>query len=151
MDLATILALVGTCLTIIARAENIVERLYGLRRKLKNTTQSIDSVITQVSAIESAVQGLTTWLETTSTASQEERCILRDSLEACASVIIQLDILLARICSRGDKPLLPGRVRFVWDEKTIKEHRGALQSQIQALSFLLQIMQLFVFRNNKAH
>lgn len=151
MDLVAILALVGTCLTILARAENIVERLCGLRRKLKNTTQSIDSVITQVSAIEAAVQGLTTWLETTSAASQEERCILRDSLEACASVIIQLDILIARICARGDKPLLPGRVRFVWDEKAIKEHRGALQSQIQALSFLLQVMQLFVFCNNNAH
>lgn len=108
----------------------------------------MDSIIAQVSAIEAAIQVITTWLETTSTPFQEERRILRDSLEACASVIVQLDILVARVCSRGDTHLLLGCAHFVWDEKAIKEYRGALQSQIQALAFFLQVMQLLAFSNN---
>lgn len=56
-------------------------------------------------------------------------------------MMVQLDTVIARVTSRRSAIILRQHTVYM-DEKAIKEYRETLESQVQAMSFLVQVMYL---------
>ena len=81
---------------------------------------------------------LASWLEDLNLAmSEDEYSGLKKLLVACESLMnaLQEHIGVVKQCSEGLS--LRGKSRYIWNEESIREFRGLLQCQVQALSFHL--------------
>jgi hypothetical protein len=143
MEPASIVSLVGTCLSISTRVATIGQQLYTLKERYKHVERNITLFEMQLSALNTAARRVSIWLERPSTQCPTEMQIeLKQSLEACDTLVLLIMEYLSQSQSRQAKMGLWSKTKHIWDENTIKEYEGMLRGQVQALSLLLQILAL---------
>lgn len=143
MEPASIVGLVGTCLSISVRTAAVGQQLYTLKERYKHAERKITLFETQLSALNTAARRLSIWLETPPTQHLTEVQIeLKQSLEACDTLVLLIMEYLSQAQSRQAKMSFWSKTKHVWDENAIKDYEGMLRGQVQALSLLLQILAL---------
>jgi hypothetical protein len=142
MEPVSILALVNTCLGITTRIGTISNQLWTLKEKYKHVERKVVLFVTQLSAINTAVIGLSEWLEGSSTHDEPIRRELKRSLDSCEIVIQVITEYLDKVQMQANKMNLWNKTKFLRDEGTIMEYEGMLRGQVQALSLLLHILSL---------
>jgi hypothetical protein len=143
MDPVSVIGLVGTCMTITVRTTTVVSELHTLKTKYKNLEQSVGLFVVQISALRSAATRLSVWIQDSSdTLSKDEQLDLHHSLAACETLIELLHGYVSKVSKA--KFSFVSRTKYLWDESTIRECQSVLGSQVQALGFHLQILQLLV-------
>ncbi len=143
MDPVTIFSLVALCGTIASRIAIVARDLNNLREKYQGVHMATEMLMAQVAALQTASARLSNWIESSSAAlSEEEEHGLNRSLIACDNLIFNLHQHLSGLKSESEKFTFRTKTRYLWNEGTIKDFRELLQSQVQALSFYLQVMLL---------
>ncbi|KAI9777720.1 MAG: hypothetical protein M1839_008639 [Geoglossum umbratile] len=142
MDPFSIVALVGSCVKIAGGATTLVTDIHSLGQKYKNVEPAARLLAGQVSAIQIGVQRFSSWLDDHPPAlSREDRIVLGRSLEDCDYLITHIHAHVSNITSSSGRPTFRSKVRYTWDETSIREYRESLQSQVQALHFSLDVIQ----------
>jgi hypothetical protein len=113
-----------------------------LKEKYKQVEWKALLFETQISAISTAVIGLSGWLEGPGTHDEPFRQELKRSLDSCEIVILIITEYLDKVQMQANKMNLWNKTKFLRDESTITEYEGLLRGQVQALSLLLQILSL---------
>lgn len=142
MEPVSILALANTCLGITTRIGTITKQLWTLKEKYKQVKCKVLLFETQLSAINTAVIGLSGWLEGPGTHDEPLQQELKRSLNSCEIVILVITEYLDKVQMQANKMNLWNKTRFLRDEGTIMEYEGMLRGQVQALSLLLHILSL---------
>ena len=141
------IGLTASCLTIAGCAYTIIKDLRDLRAKYKQTDEVIDTLCVQVSTLRSAVYGLSSWMERRPLSAAKEKGLrleLRQSLDACGNLISALQRHLTRVKGQSENISARGKLRHILGEEELKEYNRMLSLQVQALSFLVQVIQLYV-------
>jgi outer membrane murein-binding lipoprotein Lpp len=142
------IGLTASCLTIAGCAYTIIKDLHDLRAKYKHVEEVIDTLCVQVSTLRAAVTGLSIWMERKPLSAAQEtnlRRELRQSLDACGTLISALQRHVSRVKGGSDTLSARGKLRHILGEDDLKEFNRMLSLQVQALSFLVQVIQLCVF------
>jgi hypothetical protein len=142
MEPVSVLALINTCLGITSRIGTITKQIWTLKEKYKQVERKVLLFETQLSAISTAVIGLSGWLEGPGTHDEPIRQELKRSLDSCEIVILVITEYLDKVQMQANKMNLWNKTRFLRDEGTITEYEGMLRGQVQALSLLLHILSL---------
>jgi hypothetical protein len=142
MEPVSALALVNTCLGITTRIGTITKQLCTLKEKYKQVERKVLLFETQLSAISTAITGLSEWLERPGTHDEPIQQELKRSLDSCEIVILVITEYLDKVQMQANKMTLWNKTRFLRDEGTIMEYEGMLRGQVQALSVLLHILSL---------
>lgn len=142
MEPVSILALAHTCFGITSQIGTITKQLWTLKEKYKQVERKVLLFETQLSAISTAVIGLSEWLEGPGTHDESIRHELKRSLDSCEIVILVITEYLDKVQMQANKMNLWNKTRFLRDEGTIAEYEGMLRGQVQALSLLLHIISL---------
>jgi hypothetical protein len=142
MEPVSILALVNVCFGITTRIGTITKQLWTLKEKYKQVEWKVLLFETQLSAINTAVIGLSRWLERPGTYDELIRQELKQSLDSCEVVILVITEYLDKVQMQANKMNLWNKTKFLRDEGTIMEYEGMLRGQVQALSLLLHILSL---------
>lgn len=147
MDPASIAGLVGTCVAIGSSATGFIKGLNDLRTRYKDVQINSHALITQTAAVRSAVSSIRRWLARNGSGlGRKERKSIRDSLEACATIIHSMldgvrEVLGER--SRGStRWKFWDRVKFLWEQDQMDQYAVRLDHQVAALSLHLQALHL---------
>jgi hypothetical protein len=142
MEPVSVLALINTCFGITSRIGTITKQIWTLKEKYKQIEWKVLLFETQLSAISTAVIGLSGWLEGPGTHDEPIRQELKRSLDSCEIVILVITEYLDKVQMQANKMNLWNKTKFLRDEGTITEYERMLRGQVQALSLLLHILSL---------
>jgi hypothetical protein len=142
MEPVSVLALINTCFGITSRIGTITKQIWTLKEKYKQVEWKVLLFETQLSAISTAVIGLSGWLEGPGTHDEPIRQELKRSLDSCEIVILVITEYLDKVQMQANKMNLWNKTKFLRDEGTITEYERMLRGQVQALSLLLHILSL---------
>ncbi|KAK3075559.1 hypothetical protein LTR53_000997 [Teratosphaeriaceae sp. CCFEE 6253] len=148
MDPASIIGLVGSCVTIIARAGVVAGDIHDLSLRYKNVAKNVNLITVQLSTFKAAIVLLSSCLErrvTTLVHRADLVVELGASLAACSSIISAVQEQVAGVSAKsGSTSVLDfmTRIKHMWDEKSVNDCVRMLEVQVQALSFLIQVLQL---------
>ncbi|KAE9373187.1 hypothetical protein N431DRAFT_455978 [Stipitochalara longipes BDJ] len=138
MDPATVIAMVGSGLTI---ATKTLKTLNEICDKLKNVGQNVQLIVAKLSSIRAALIQLQILVKDGSTMrfmTPQLRADLVSAINPCTIVMKGIEQHISLV----NKGWFNGKARYFWDEGIINEQSGHLDSQVQALSLLLQVIQL---------
>jgi len=116
--------------------------------RYKNVAKNINLITVQLSTFKAAIVLLSSCLERRVTAlvHQDDLVVeLSASLDACSSIVAAVQDQVGRIGTKSvNKSMLDfrSRVKYLWDEKSVNDCVRMLEVQVQALSFLIQVLQL---------
>lgn len=144
MDPTSVVALIGTCLTIAARVTTISKHLWTLKTTFRETEWRITLFQAQLSGISTAMKSISEWLETSIALDEEMRTQLQKSLEACDTLVLMILDHLGRNETQSNKISLWGKAKYHFNGDIIASYEDLLGRQVQALSLLLQILALEV-------
>ena len=122
MEPVSILALVNVCFGITTRIGTITKQLWTLKEKYKQVEWKVLLFETQLSAINTAVIGLSRWLERPGTYDEPIRQELKRSLDSCEAVILVITEYLDKVQMQANKMNLWNKTKFLRDEGTIMEY-----------------------------
>ncbi|KAF2795033.1 hypothetical protein K505DRAFT_416711 [Melanomma pulvis-pyrius CBS 109.77] len=138
MEAVSIIALVGSGLAV---ATKTLKALNDLSQKNTNVEQSTQLLISKLSTVRAALSQLQALLQS----DRAERFITPQLQSDLSSAMYPCTVVMGAIhqhVRQIQEGWLKGRIRYLWDEKTISEHSVHLDSQISALNLLLQVIQL---------
>lgn len=144
-DPFTILGGVGAAAGIIVTITKTIKGLSDLQSKYSEAETSIRQLIRQLMAIKAALRQIQDWIELSLSSSLRERDMVEafnTSLEGCKEAMEAMGEEVTRLVQAalaGDKRSM--RVRYVWNEESMKDHQDRLDSQVQALQLLLSAVQ----------
>ena len=148
MDPVSVVGLVGSCVTIIARAGAVATDIHDLTVRFRNVAKNVNLITVQLSTFKAAIVLLSSCLErrVTELVQQDDLIIeLRSSLDACSAIIScvqeQVTKVAARSGSTGSFSFMT-KAKHLWNESSVSDCVRMLEVQVQALSFLIQVLQL---------
>ena len=152
MDPASIFGIIGGAVQITQIITRTVQSLATLKGKFADADLTIRLLIGELSTIKSAIGQLHDWAEYNSEGSPKNKEYLHGLDVALDGVQAVMDILSEEVAamtkgltSEDSRLGLKARVRVVWNEDLMKDHRQRLHSQVLALQLLLQACQWCVF------
>lgn len=140
-------SLAASCLTLAGCATSLIKDLYDLRAKFKQVDRVAGLLCVQVSTLRTAIYGLSSWLErkpVSAACDSRLRNEFQQSLDACASLIMMLQAHVSHVRDSDGVITTRGKIRHILDESELKEYDRMLGVQVQALGFLVQVIQLYV-------
>jgi hypothetical protein len=130
---------------------NTVQGLASLRGRFKDADLTIRLLITELSTIKSAIAQLHDWAEYNSEGSPKNKEYLRgldvalDGVQAIMDILSEEVTTMAKGIATDGAAAVPlglrARIRVVWNEDVMRDHRQRLHSQVLALQLLLQACQ----------
>ena len=141
-DPISIISLVEGSVTLIVQCGSAIKSLNEIAAKYKQAELILSSMIQEVDVIELAWKRIKDWFESYTNEAGDGELLERldKSLKCGTNVISALqDDLLAY----GSKKLgFMQRTRLNWNEKALRDHQGRIRGQVQAMSLLLQVIEL---------
>lgn len=151
MEAITIVTVVGSCTHLVFRASTLVADFARLKDKLRHVERNVQVVVTQINAIKGVVNSLAQWLQQNSTArTQELLPEVTGVLECCTDLVLLISQHVEKIKGLSGSKLKAGIAHLLGEEK-LKEYQAMLQRQVQALSLLIQCLQLYVLWHPACH
>lgn len=138
MDPASALALVTSSLAVATKTLKNVKVLSG---RYQNVEQSVQMLVAKLSTVRAALAQLQVLLQSERThqmTTPQLQWALVLAMGPCTLVMNFIDHHVCQVRAGW----LQGRLRYLWEEDTIKEHSLHLDGQISALNLLLQAVQL---------
>lgn len=145
MDPVSITGLVGTCISLIASTAKTIKSLHGLKSKLSEVAVEIAHLVSQVSTIQASVQLIQKWLDRGPAAlhsNADLRGAVEQALDDCIVIISALGRHVSRVAYTGGVVPVQGKIRHVFGGEGLATNQRALGYQIQALTLLLQAIQM---------
>ncbi|KAB8272108.1 hypothetical protein BDV30DRAFT_249744 [Aspergillus minisclerotigenes] len=140
-----VVGLVSSCIAIGELAVKSLRLLHSLQQKVNNSGLHLQTVRTQISAVNAAVTHIQSWLKTcTGNPCMVEGLIedLQLSLDGCKSLLEIFSEQAAQVIKEHDTQRWIDKIKLVWNETDLTQYRDMLRDQVQALSLLLQVVQL---------
>jgi hypothetical protein len=144
MDPATIISLVGGCISLAKITVTTIHSAYELKDKFDNVEYSVQGLISKLNSIQFSLSMIENWArhgEGRKANNPELFAHLESSIRSCTVVISGIN---AKVSQKDDKPGVKDRLRFVWNDSLVKGFESDLDSQISAIQFLLITTQLYV-------
>lgn len=147
MDPATIIGTLSAAGTIVAAIGNVAHDLSRLRERYREADTTIGLLLTELFAIQGALRYVELWAQHAARDGliQEELVSYFEvSLEGCRTAVSLLSEKVAALheASSSQEHNFRARARTVWHESALKDHQQHLRSQVQALSILIQTVQM---------
>ena len=148
MDPVSVVGLVGSCVTIIARAGAVATDIHDLTVRFKNVAKNVNLITVQLSTFKAAIVLLSSCLErrVTVLVDQEDLIVeLRSSLDACTAIISCVQEQVAKVAAKSGSTgnfSFMTKTKHLWNESSVSDCVRMLEVQVQALSFLIQVLQL---------
>ena len=141
-DPISIISLVEGSFTLIVQCGSAIKSLNEIASKYKQAELILSSMIQEVDVIELAWKRIKDWFESyTNEAGDGELLERLDKSLKCGTNVIsafQDDLL-----DYGSKKLgFMQRSRLNWNEKALRDHQDRIRGQVQAMSLLLQVIEL---------
>ncbi|KAF2231120.1 hypothetical protein EV356DRAFT_519099 [Viridothelium virens] len=139
------LGLAASCIQIVELAATSIKHIHSLQRKLQNVDQNTQMVLSQLTAVKSAVNRIQIWLDQQSPETfwiDDLSSDLDLSLDACRRLVGLISEQLGELNAAQTTFSWKERFRQVWNEEEVKGYRDMLRDHIQALSLLLQVAKL---------
>lgn len=134
---------IGAIIAIIDSVARLAKRLTEVKEKYDNAALCISSVCMQLYSMRSALEAIRDWRSNASDTSDLSMQLHEDldiSLKCCATLI---DVINNKLGEAGYTVDLKQKIRYLWLENTLREYISNLQSQVGALSLLLNIFQWY--------
>ena len=141
MDPTSTISLVGTCLRLCQITIRSIKAAYEIKDAYNKAPKSINGLLSKVNAIVYCLQGLETWVQKVGEdyTNTDSECSLlhhfREMVKSCTVVIEDIRAKVPDLMRRARKR---DRLRFLWNEDTLKSYQQDLDSQINALRLLLE-------------
>jgi hypothetical protein len=144
MDPLTILGGVGAAAGIIATITKTIKGLSDLQTKYTNADMSIRQLMRQLMVIKASLIQIQDWTENLRSSPRERELVeaFTISLDGCQEAMEAMCEEVTKLVQdamAGDRRMM--RARYVWNEETMRDHQGRLDSQVQALQLLLSAVQ----------
>lgn len=149
MDPASAFGIVTGSIQTVQIIAQTLQGLWVLRGKFTDADRTINSLISQLKTIQSAITQLHEWAKSTTRGSPQHDDFL-DSLDVavdgCHAVMEVLSEEVAKLThgipNFDTGPLgIRARMRIVWNEPSMRDHEQRLQAQVLAMQLLLQVCQ----------
>ncbi|KAK4552513.1 hypothetical protein LTR86_010357 [Recurvomyces mirabilis] len=144
MDPISVLSIVGTCVSLSAKLVSIGKDIHTIQEAWAGTDDSLQALLVEVNTLSVAVKKISRWLQGPKADSlfADERSCLADSLATCESGLGKLQDHISNVKKDSGKTSTKGKFRHWWDHGDVDKYQALLGRQVQALSFLLQVLQL---------
>ena len=141
-DPISIISLVEGSITLIVQCSSAIKSLNEIAGKYKQAELILSSMIQEVDVIELAWKRIKDWSESyTNEAGDGELLERLDKSLKCGTNVISA--LQDDLLDYGSKKLgFMQRTRLNWNEKVLRDHQDRIRGQVQAMSLLLQVMEL---------
>ncbi|KAE8341040.1 hypothetical protein BDV24DRAFT_132810 [Aspergillus arachidicola] len=140
-----VVGLVSSCIAIGELAVKSLRLLHSLQQKVNNSGLHLQTVRTQISAVNAAVTHIQSWLNTCSGNPCTVGGLIEDlqlSLDGCKSLLEIFSEQATQVIKEHDTQGWIDKIKLVWNETDLTQYRDMLRDQVQALSLLLQVVQL---------
>ncbi|KAE8316244.1 hypothetical protein BDV41DRAFT_573911 [Aspergillus transmontanensis] len=140
-----VVGLVSSCVTIGELAVKSLRLLHSLQQKVNNSGLHLQTVRTQISAVNAAVTHIHSWLNTCSGNPCTVEGLIEDlqlSLDGCKSLLEIFSEQATQVMKEQNTQGWIEKIKLVWNETDLTQYRDMLRDQVQALSLLLQVVQL---------
>ncbi|KJK64946.1 hypothetical protein P875_00010848 [Aspergillus parasiticus SU-1] len=140
-----VVGLVSSCITIGELAVKSLRLLHSLQQKVNNSGLHLQTVRTQISAVNAAVTHIQSWLNTCSGNPCTVEGLIEDlqlSLDGCKSLLEIFSEQATQVMKEQNTQGWIEKIKLVWNETDLTQYRDMLRDQVQALSLLLQVVQL---------
>ncbi|KAE8328729.1 hypothetical protein BDV39DRAFT_203637 [Aspergillus sergii] len=140
-----VVGLVSSCIAIGELAVKSLRLLHSLQQKVNNSGLHLQTVRTQISAVNAAVTHIQSWLNTCSGNPCMVEGLIEDlqlSLDGCKSLLEIFSEQATQVMKEHNTQGWIDKLKLVWNETDLTQYRDMLRDQVQALSLLLQVVQL---------
>jgi DNA-directed RNA polymerase specialized sigma subunit len=145
VDPLSIIGGVGAAAGIIVTITKTVKHLNDLQTKYKDAEMSITQLMRQLLSIKASLIQIQEWTELNLSRSPREKELVDAfgiSFEGCKEAMDAMAEEVAKLVQDGiNGDMRTMRTRYLWNEDTMKDHQGRLESQVQALQLLLSAVQ----------
>ncbi|KAK4556282.1 hypothetical protein LTR86_006426 [Recurvomyces mirabilis] len=137
--------IVALCVSVISQTVKFIDNCHALHTKLNSARRYLSNLINLVSTVRSAVrevhqwaQGDLSWLESDTING------LKAALRTCSDELHVLEGVISKIKPAAAVQTLgfKGKISMIWNEDVVNTSQNTLSVQMQALSFLLQIIRI---------
>ena len=142
VDPISIVSLLEGSISLIIQCGSAIKSLNEIAAKYKQAELTLSSIIQEMDVIELAWKRIKDWFESyTNEAGDIELLERLDKSLKCGTNVIsalQVDLLDYGSMSLG----FMQRSRLSWNEKALRDHQDRIRGQVQAMSLLLQVIEL---------
>jgi hypothetical protein len=141
MDPASTISLVGTCLRLCQTTIGSIKATCEIKEAYDRAPTSINGLLSKVNAIVFCLVELETWVQRVEedyTTADSERSLLHHLREIAKSCTVVIEGIRAKVPDLVRRARRRERLRFLWNEDTLKSYQQDLDSQINALRLLLE-------------
>ncbi len=141
-DPISIISLVEGSISLIVQCGSAIKSLNEIAAKYKQAELTLSSMIQEVDVIELAWKRIKDWFESyTNEAGDVELLERLDKSLKCGTNVISA--LQDNLLDYGSKRLgLMQRSKLNWNENALRDHQYRIRGQVQAMSLLLQVIEL---------
>ena len=150
MDPVSIIGLLSTAGTIATTITYTIKTLSQLRGQYEDADIRMRLLIGELSTVKSALSQIHDWTHYLDDTHKQVDVLegLQVSLDGCQLAMNALAeevnlLLVGNTPEKGSNMGFKGRVKYAWNENTLKEHENRLRAQIAALQLLLQAVQWY--------
>ncbi|KAB8247109.1 hypothetical protein BDV35DRAFT_380019 [Aspergillus flavus] len=137
-----VVGLVSSCIAIGELAVKSLRLLHSLQQKVNYSGLHLQTVRTQISAVNAAVTHIQSWLDTCSGNPCMVEGLIGDlqlSLDGCKSLLEIFSEQATQVMKEQNTQGWIEKIKLVWNETDLTQYRDMLRDQVQALSLLLQV------------
>jgi hypothetical protein len=138
MDPFTILSTIGTCMSVLKVAVGGVQSIWELKKQYDQVDISVAGIRSKLQSVQFSLSLLERWVRNGG-GDAELVTQLQSSIHTCSVVVSGIN---AEIRGASEPASLRNKLKLLWNENVVIEVERKLDSQINALSFLLNTVQL---------
>jgi hypothetical protein len=141
MDPVTILSTIGTCMSIAKLTVSGLHSLCELKQKYDDVDLSVNGIVFKLQSIEFSLSLLENWARDGKGRDADAKLVkqLELSIQSCVAVISGIH---TKATAGAEATGMKDKLRFLWNENTVRDFERDLDSQITAFNFLLTTTQL---------
>jgi hypothetical protein len=138
MDPFTILSTIGTCMTVLKVTVSGVQSVWELKKQYDQVDLNVAGIRSKLQSIQFSLSLLEKWIRNGG-GDAELVVQLQSSIHTCSVVVAGIN---AEIRGASEPASIKDKLKLLWNENVVLEIERKLDSQINALSFLLNTVQL---------
>lgn len=145
MEPVTIMSLIAACATIATKLVSTIKDLSNLVTQFKDAAKSISYLSADLLLLKVVVVELKKWLERSIGLQLETRQALATAIKSCNVITEDIAVYVDKVKpGKGEKASeakLKKKIRLLWNDTTIKDHRAKLLNTFQAFHLLVSLTQ----------
>jgi hypothetical protein len=150
MDPVSIVGLLAACIQIARQGSGFVDAITNLRQRLGDATISLAGIRAQTNAVRLVADRIRDWLQVNPQLSEDQRLILRESLDACDQIISVLQEATTeaneaeQYAPRGTGTWrrIRRRTRLLMDQRRLDTYANNLSHQVNSLSLVFRMLSM---------